>query len=394
MALLKVPSRGRTCGPAAQSGSPDRDPNRVEPRDRRCCQGGKPHGGTKIASDSFCGAGGLTRGRLDAGIEVVAGFDRDSQRQTTYERNNPPAKFVLSNIRDLCPAAMALPPPAVRHSELLLAACAPWQPCSAQRKQSIGSRDEAVLLGEFGRLVEAILPAYVVVENVPGIARVPGFSTFRRFCRMLDCNRYQGVTRVMDAKDFGVARNRRRRVPLAARYRLPSLPVPTHGSARQPYGTVRQSIARFPPIPVGGDAPETPTTWRRGCPLSIWSACDQRRTMAAAGARGPPASGCRAVPAAKRTYRCLRTHVPGPARSRPVGPLLRRLRRPLRPSGAGSRHLVARGGRPPVRSRSIPVLRHQHRFRGAGRQCCAREACRVLGRQILRMQREASRKAA
>ena len=75
---------------------------------------------------------------------------------------------------------------------------------------------------------------------------------------MLDCNRYQGVTRVMDAKDFGVARNRRRRVPLAARYRLPSLPVPTHGSARQPYGTVRQSIARFPPIPVGGDAPEIP----------------------------------------------------------------------------------------------------------------------------------------
>ena len=115
-----------------------------------------------------------------------------------------------------------------------------------------------MLLGEFGRLVEAILPAYVLVENVRGIARVPSFSTFRRFCRMLDCNRYQRMTRLVDAKDFGVARNRRRRVPLAARDRLPSLPVPTHGSARQPYGTVRQSIARFPPIPVGGDAPEIP----------------------------------------------------------------------------------------------------------------------------------------
>ena len=298
MALLKVPSRGRTCGPAAQSGSPDRDPNRVEPRDRRCCQGGKPHGGTKIAYDSICGAGGLTRGRLDAGIEVAAGFDRDPQRQTTYERNNPPAKFVLSDIRDLCPAAMALPPPAVRHSEFLLAACAPWQPCSAQRKQSIGSRDEAVLLGEFGRLVEAILPAYVLVENVPGIARVPGFSTFRRFCRMLDCNRYQGVTRVMDAKDFGVARNRRRLVPLAARDRLPALPVPTHGSARQPYRTVRQSIARFPPIPVGGDAPEIPNHVAAGV-----SALNLERLRSPPHDGGdqrswPPASGCPAVPAA------------------------------------------------------------------------------------------------
>ena len=65
--------------------------------------GGKPHGGTKIAYDFFCGAGGLARGLLDAGIEVVAGFDRDPQRQATYKRNNPPAKFVLSDIRDLRP---------------------------------------------------------------------------------------------------------------------------------------------------------------------------------------------------------------------------------------------------------------------------------------------------
>ena len=73
----------------------------------------------------FLIAGGLTRGLLDAGIEVVAGFARDPQRQATCERNNRPAKFDLSAIRDLCRAAMALPPPAVRHGEFLLAACAP-----------------------------------------------------------------------------------------------------------------------------------------------------------------------------------------------------------------------------------------------------------------------------
>ena len=210
-----------------------------------------------IAYDFFCGAGGLTRGLLDAGIEVAAGFDQEPRRQLTYERNNPGAKFVLSDIRDLRPEAMTLPSPAVRHSELLLAACAPCQPFSAQRKGT-GSRDQAVLLGEFGRLVEAILPAYVLVENVPGIARVPGFSTFRRFCRMLDCNRYKRITQVLDAKHFGVPQNRRRLVLLAARNRIPSLPVPGHGPDRQPFRTVRQSIARFPPIPAGGTAPGFP----------------------------------------------------------------------------------------------------------------------------------------
>ena len=38
--------------------------------------------------DLFCGVGGLTRGLLDAGLDVVAGFDIDSTCQFTYEYNN------------------------------------------------------------------------------------------------------------------------------------------------------------------------------------------------------------------------------------------------------------------------------------------------------------------
>lgn len=210
-----------------------------------------------IAYDFFCGAGGLTQGLLKAGIEVVAGFDSDPRRECTYRHNNPSAKFVLSDIRHVRTDVMKLPSPAVRHNGLLLAACAPCQPFSAQRK-GISPRSEAVLLGEFGRLVEAILPAYVVVENVPGIARVKGFSTFRRFCRMLDCNQYRRVTRIMNAKHYGVAQNRRRLVLLAARNRIPSLPDPSHGLGTRPLSTVRQSIERFPPIPAGGVVPGVP----------------------------------------------------------------------------------------------------------------------------------------
>jgi len=208
-----------------------------------------------IAYDFFCGAGGLTRGLLNVGIEVKAGFDWDPKRQCTYEHNNPNVDFVLTDIHDLRPGAMALPSPAICQNDLLLAACAPCQPFSAQRKGT-GPRDEAVLLGEFGRLVDAILPAYVLVENVPGIARVKGFSTFRRFCRMLDSNHYKRITRVLDAKHFGVAQNRRRLVLFAARHRTPSMPAPSHGLGKQQFRTVRQSIARFPPIPAGGGDPE------------------------------------------------------------------------------------------------------------------------------------------
>ena len=49
------------------------------------------------AIDFFCGAGGLTRGLLDAGFDVVAGFDIDEQCKESYEVNNETA-FHLSLI--------------------------------------------------------------------------------------------------------------------------------------------------------------------------------------------------------------------------------------------------------------------------------------------------------
>ncbi|MFQ3609670.1 MAG: DNA cytosine methyltransferase, partial [Chloroherpetonaceae bacterium] len=38
------------------------------------------------AFEFFCGAGGLTRGFLNAGIEVLAGIDFDATLKATYER--------------------------------------------------------------------------------------------------------------------------------------------------------------------------------------------------------------------------------------------------------------------------------------------------------------------
>ena len=53
------------------------------------------------AFDFFCGAGGLTRGLLDAGIEVVAGFDCDERCRSTYEHNNRGVRFVHADIREM-----------------------------------------------------------------------------------------------------------------------------------------------------------------------------------------------------------------------------------------------------------------------------------------------------
>ena len=53
------------------------------------------------AIDFFCGAGGLTRGLLDAGIDVLAGVDSDVRLHDTYRRNNEPSRFIHNDINSV-----------------------------------------------------------------------------------------------------------------------------------------------------------------------------------------------------------------------------------------------------------------------------------------------------
>lgn len=46
-----------------------------------------------FAVDFYCGAGGTTRGLLDAGGYVIAGIDKDSGCHDTYVLNNPNEKL-------------------------------------------------------------------------------------------------------------------------------------------------------------------------------------------------------------------------------------------------------------------------------------------------------------
>jgi len=209
------------------------------------------------AFDFFCGAGGLTRGLLDAGISVVAGYDIDERCKESYEYNNPGARFFAADIKDLGVDNLISGSVSNKFEDVLFAGCAPCQPFSSQRKGA-GRRSNATLLSEFGRLVEEALPGYILVENVPGIAKVRGYSTFRRFLRMLEANGYRFEHGVLDAKQYGVPQNRRRLVLVAARHVRPSLPKSTYGEHLRPFKTVKQAIYHLPKIKAGERHPHVP----------------------------------------------------------------------------------------------------------------------------------------
>lgn len=202
------------------------------------------------AVDFFCGGGGMTRGLLNAGINVVLGVDFNPACEKTYTENNH-VPYLCKSITDISVKKLKKDYPILKdRKELLLVGCAPCQPFSKQRR----STEEHVatnLLDEFGRIVDGLKPACVLVENVPGIEK-KGHEVFQRFLDVLEKNKYKIFYDVLYAADYGVAQKRKRLVLIASKEFIPGAPPKTHGEGLLPYVTVRDRIGKYPKIEAGG----------------------------------------------------------------------------------------------------------------------------------------------
>ena len=206
------------------------------------------------AIDFFSGAGGLTRGLLDAGIDVVAGVDNDKRLQNTYERNNEPSRFIEQNIADVDIDALRSEVGIRPTDATLYAACTPCQPFSTLNRSG-GDDDQKALLLKFAAIVAQSPPDFVIVENVPGLNNAIGRDIYRQFEEVLAANRFNTDARLLDAKHFGVPQTRKRFILIGSRHGAARLPAPT--TADQP-PTVRDHIGKYPRIGDGEESPVHP----------------------------------------------------------------------------------------------------------------------------------------
>jgi DNA (cytosine-5)-methyltransferase 1 len=213
-----------------------------------------------VAIDLFCGCGGVTYGLTRAGVMVALGIDIDEGCRFTFKLNNPGTHFLAADIRDV-PARALLKHacPLTQSDFLLVAACAPCQPFSPQNRYKDRASDRAIL-GQVERILRELRPDFIFLENVMGIQMVPGFSAFRRLLRALYTLKYKVDFRAIDAVSYGVPQRRRRLVLLASAYRKIAWPEQTHGFGPelQPPITVRDAIAKYPPLLAGETHPTVP----------------------------------------------------------------------------------------------------------------------------------------
>ena len=236
-----------------------------------------------LAVDFYCGAGGTTRGLLDAGGYVIAGVDKDENNRATYQHNNLNATLdcekpnflpfdmfpncpeypqgqqqqVWDELRNLIPhyrkMAVGLP--------LLFVICAPCQSFTkfVQRRMTTdrtkGRDRDLNLLAQTIAFIEEFQPEMVISENVASIKSGKYKHIWSNFQEQLRKIGYAVGEDVVCVSRFGVPQYRRRSVLLAFRTEHgcesafnPSVP---YHDPEAPQVSAREAIGHLPPMQPG-----------------------------------------------------------------------------------------------------------------------------------------------
>lgn len=198
-----------------------------------------------LAVDFFCGAGGTTRGLIDAGGYVIAGIDKDVRCKDTFVENNvnmcvdySTPRFLQFDLfpkssdnsdgqqRQLFTALDDLIPYYRRKARgvpMLFAICAPCQPFTKLSRKELTHKRKAMrkrdrnLLSEACKFVRKYEPDLILSENVAGIDNPKYGSVWENFKERLDKLGYVTGSKIVCASRFGIAQFRKRSILIAAR---------------------------------------------------------------------------------------------------------------------------------------------------------------------------------
>lgn len=220
--------------------------------------------------DLFSGAGGLSCGLKEAGLEIKAAVEIDNIASKTYKKNI--GDIILNkDIKDVSGLEL-LEFAGIKKGEMfVMAGCPPCQGFS-----SVGPRDESdvrnQLVFQFTRLINETHPWFIIMENVPGMSRGIGKKIFAEAKKELR-EEYFIQSEILDSANYGVPQHRKRLVLHGIRKDilnkfLPEgfnklLPEPTHRNPKKSDSELRNwktvsIIKDLPKIEAGQGIEEIP----------------------------------------------------------------------------------------------------------------------------------------
>ena len=161
--------------------------------------------------DLFCGAGGLSKGFLDAGYEVVLGVDYDEPALKTFQDNHGTATAMKLDLYDhdnIQKIVDFLEKKGISELDVLVGG-PPCQGFSYAGKMDINDKRNFLYLAMV-KLTERLNPKAVLLENVLAIIEAKGGIGANRVIRDFEKIGYKMVPKVLFAPEYGVPQIRKR----------------------------------------------------------------------------------------------------------------------------------------------------------------------------------------
>lgn len=198
--------------------------------------------------DLFCGAGGLSKGFLDAGFDVVLGVDFDAPALRTFEANHGHAKamkldlFDHNNIYEIKKY--------LDDKNIKLDVLVGGPPC--QGFSLAGKREENdernILYSAMVKTAKILKPKVIVLENVPGMLKLydgKGAKRIMEDFRKLD---YKMNAEILYAPNYGVPQIRKRVVFVGILNGEEDFDYPLPKFTEENYITCEEAICDLPSL--------------------------------------------------------------------------------------------------------------------------------------------------
>lgn len=198
--------------------------------------------------DLFSGAGGLSRGFLDAGYEVVLGVDYDDAALKTFKANHGDAEVLKLDLFDHGNIDKIIE--FLDSHKIKLDVLIGGPPC--QGFSVAGPRDmndkRNTLYTAMVKLAQKVQPQAVLLENVPGMVQTNGGIGAKRVVEDFKEIGYTMVPKLLYAPDYGIPQIRKRVffVGLRDSDNIFSFPEPT--TPKEKYITCSEAICDLPPL--------------------------------------------------------------------------------------------------------------------------------------------------
>ncbi len=198
------------------------------------------------AIDLFSGCGGLSKGFMDAGFDVLLGVDIDKAALNTFEKNHPGAVGLQGSLAEN-PTLLAMKQIIGDRPIDLIIGGPPCQGFSLTGPRNFDDERNKLYLS-YIKTVKMFRPKGFVIENVPGMATLYNGEVkdeiLKRFKRMgynIDC-------KVLCAADYGVPQIRKRLVFIGVLKEYGDVSFPAPILKPEQYITSREAIDDLPSL--------------------------------------------------------------------------------------------------------------------------------------------------